>query len=272
MPAAQRTSTMELLGRVLLSVALLTCCVRGDTNTTTSKAQTTPGSTITISATKASQETSSSSRTTRKAEIAGNTTTANSSAIAQPTQASAHGSLSTPNNTASSGTAESPAPSSVTSSHLALTTPGQHNKTATTTRALPSEKATQRSIQDTLQKVTEVPTESNTENAHSEKQDHPSYTTIILPVIIALIVISLSVFLLVTLYRMCLKTTPERQENGTEQAPSDKENVKLISVKTTSPENGMSSFLTLSSYDLPLGMSLPLEPFKPMRSGFSREE
>ncbi|XP_028600020.2 endomucin isoform X2 [Podarcis muralis] len=271
MPAAQRTSTMELLGRVFLSVALLTCCVRGDTNTTTSKAQTTPGSTITISATKASQETSSSSRTTRKAEIAGNTTTANSSAIAQPTQASAHGSLSTPNNTASSGTAESPAPSSVTSSHLALTTPDQHNKTTMTTRAPPNKKATQ-SIQDTLQKVTEVPTESNTVNAHAEKQDHPSYTTIILPVIIALIVISLSVFLLVTLYRMCLKTTPERQENGTEQAPSDKENVKLISVKTTSPENGMSSFLTLSSYDLPLGMSLPLEPFKPMRSGFSREE
>ncbi|XP_053259942.1 endomucin isoform X2 [Podarcis raffonei] len=231
------------------------------------------GSTTTISATAASQETSSSSRTTSKAETAGNTTTtANSSAIVRPTQASAHGSLSTPNNTASTGTAESPALSSVTSSHLALRTPDQHNKTATTTRALPSEKATQRSIQDTLQKVTEVPTESNTANAHAEKQDHPSYTTIILPVIIALIVISLSVFLLVTLYRMCLKTTPERQENGTEQAPSDKENVKLISVKTTSPENGMSSFLNLSSYDLPLGMSLPLEPFKPMRSGFSREE
>ncbi|CAI5784604.1 Uncharacterized protein PODLI_1B029609 [Podarcis lilfordi] len=230
---------MELLGRVLLSVALLTlCCVHGDINTTTSKAQATPESTTTISATKESQKTSSLSRTTSKAEIAGNTTTtANSSAIVRPTQASAHGSLSTPNNTASTGTAESPALSSVTSSHLALTTPDQHNKTTTATRAPPNEKTTQ-SIQDTLQKVTEVPTESNTVNAHAEKQDHPSYTTIILPVIIALIVISLSVFLLVTLYRMCLKTTPERQENGTEQTPSDKENVKLISVKTTSPENG----------------------------------
>ncbi|XP_033016636.1 endomucin isoform X2 [Lacerta agilis] len=193
-------------------------------------------STTTISTTKASQETSSTS--TSKAATAGiTTTTANSSAAAQPTQASAHGSLSTSNDTASTGTAESPALSSVTSSHLALTTPDQHNKT-TTERAPPNENATQRSIPDTLQKVTEAPTESNTANAHSENQDHPSYTTIILPVIIALIVISLSVFLLVTLYRMCLKTTPERQENGTEQAPSDKENVKLISVKTTSPESG----------------------------------
>nr|XP_034969242.1 endomucin isoform X1 [Zootoca vivipara] len=236
MPAAQRRSTMELLGRVLLSAALLTlCCVGGneDINTTPSKGPTSPGSTTTISTTKASQETSS--RNTSKAATADNTTTianssANSSATAQPTQTSA---LSTSNNTASTGTAESPALSTVTSSHSALTTPAQHNKTTS-----PNKNATQRSVQDTLQKATEVPIESNTVNAHSEKQDHPSYTTIILPVIIALIVISLSVFLLVILYRMCLKTTPERQENGTEQAPSDKENVKLISVKATSPENG----------------------------------
>ncbi|XP_010212100.1 PREDICTED: endomucin [Tinamus guttatus] len=35
---------------------------------------------------------------------------------------------------------------------------------------------------------------------------------------------------------MCQKKTPERQENGTEQAQSDKEGVKLLSVKTTSAE------------------------------------
>ncbi|XP_053113916.1 endomucin isoform X8 [Hemicordylus capensis] len=34
-------------------------------------------------------------------------------------------------------------------------------------------------------------------------------------------------------------SSSKRQENGTEQAPSDKENVKLISVKTTSPETGV---------------------------------
>uniref|UniRef100_A0ACB8E879 Uncharacterized protein n=1 Tax=Sphaerodactylus townsendi TaxID=933632 RepID=A0ACB8E879_9SAUR len=47
--------------------------------------------------------------------------------------------------------------------------------------------------------------------------DTPSYTSIILPVIIALIVITLSVCILVGLYRICWKTTPERQENETEQ-------------------------------------------------------
>ncbi|XP_067992920.1 endomucin isoform X2 [Melanerpes formicivorus] len=64
------------------------------------------------------------------------------------------------------------------------------------------------------------------------------YSSIILPVVITLIVITLSVFSLVALYRMCQKKTPERQENGTEQTQSDKEGVKLLSVKTTSPETG----------------------------------
>ncbi|XP_074887905.1 endomucin isoform X1 [Buteo buteo] len=64
------------------------------------------------------------------------------------------------------------------------------------------------------------------------------YSSVILPVVITLIVITLSVFSLVALYRMCQKKTPERQENGTEQVQSDKEGVKLLSVKTTSPETG----------------------------------
>ncbi|XP_009883812.1 PREDICTED: endomucin [Charadrius vociferus] len=64
------------------------------------------------------------------------------------------------------------------------------------------------------------------------------YSSVILPIVITLIVITLSVFSLVALYRMCQKKTPERQENGTEQVQSDKEGVKLLSVKTTSPETG----------------------------------
>ncbi|XP_034298064.1 endomucin isoform X2 [Pantherophis guttatus] len=115
-----------------------------------------------------------------------------------------------------------------------------------------------------LEKESEAGPKNNSGITNQEKQDDASYIGIILPVVIALIVISVIVFLLMALYRMCLKTTPERQENGTEQAPSDKENVKLISVKTTSSDSGMFSFLTLSSYDLPLGMSLPLESFKPI--------
>ncbi|XP_026554065.1 endomucin isoform X2 [Pseudonaja textilis] len=122
-----------------------------------------------------------------------------------------------------------------------------------------------------LEKESEAGRKNNSGLTNQEKQDDASYIGIILPVVIALIVISVIVFLLMALYRMCLKTTPERQENGTEQAPSDKENVKLISVKTTSSDSGMFSFLTLSSYDLPLGMSLPLESFKPI-ADFSGKE
>ncbi|XP_025934179.1 endomucin [Apteryx rowi] len=69
-------------------------------------------------------------------------------------------------------------------------------------------------------------------------EDTIHYSSVILPIVITLIVITLSVFSLVALYRMCQKKTPERQENGTEQAQSDKEGVKLLSVKTTSVETG----------------------------------
>ncbi|NXB69635.1 MUCEN protein, partial [Donacobius atricapilla] len=58
---------------------------------------------------------------------------------------------------------------------------------------------------------------------------------VILPIVITLIVITLSVFSLVALYKMCQKKTP-----GIWFAFSagDKEGVKLLSVKTTSPETG----------------------------------
>uniref|UniRef100_A0A2D4J0E4 Endomucin n=2 Tax=Micrurus lemniscatus lemniscatus TaxID=129467 RepID=A0A2D4J0E4_MICLE len=88
-----------------------------------------------------------------------------------------------------------------------------------------------------LEKESEAGPKNNSGLTNQEKQDDTSYIGIILPVVIALIVISVIVFLLMALYRMCLKTTPERQENGTEQAPLDKENVKLISVKTTSSDS-----------------------------------
>ncbi|XP_026528482.1 endomucin isoform X4 [Notechis scutatus] len=92
-----------------------------------------------------------------------------------------------------------------------------------------------------LEKESEDGPKNNSGLTNQEKQDDASYIGIILPVVIALIVISVIVFLLMALYRMCLKTTPERQENGTEQAPSDKENVKLISVKTTSSDSEQTS-------------------------------
>ncbi|XP_074132835.1 endomucin isoform X2 [Sminthopsis crassicaudata] len=63
-----------------------------------------------------------------------------------------------------------------------------------------------------------------------------SYSSVILPVVIALIAITLSVFTLVGLYRMCWKTDPGTPDNGTDQSQSDKESVKLLTVKTISPE------------------------------------
>ncbi|TKC35307.1 hypothetical protein EI555_021569 [Monodon monoceros] len=62
---------------------------------------------------------------------------------------------------------------------------------------------------------------------------------IILPVVIALIAITLSVFALVGLYRMCWKTDPGTPENGNDQPQSDKESVKLLTVKTISHESGL---------------------------------
>ncbi|XP_012977354.1 endomucin isoform X4 [Mesocricetus auratus] len=66
----------------------------------------------------------------------------------------------------------------------------------------------------------------------------PSYSSIILPVVIALIVITLLVFTLVGLYRMCWKRDPGTPESGNDQPQSDKESVKLLTVKTISHESG----------------------------------
>ncbi|NWS57058.1 MUCEN protein, partial [Chunga burmeisteri] len=77
------------------------------------------------------------------------------------------------------------------------------------------------------------------------------FAGVILPIVITLIVITLSVFSLVALYRMCQKKTPGTWFaffGGGRNisicfllslgAQSDKEGVKLLSVKTTSPETG----------------------------------
>ncbi|MXQ81620.1 hypothetical protein E5288_WYG011992 [Bos mutus] len=85
----------------------------------------------------------------------------------------------------------------------------------------------------------------NAKNA-SASTTSPSYSSIILPIVIALIVITLSVFVLVGLYRMCWKTDPGRPQ-------SDKESVKLLTVKTISHESGL-----LFSFNAPSGES-PVE-------------
>ncbi|NXS28629.1 MUCEN protein, partial [Pomatostomus ruficeps] len=65
------------------------------------------------------------------------------------------------------------------------------------------------------------------------------FADVILPIVITLIVITLSVFSLVALYKMCQKKTPEKiLLLFPQRAQSDKEGVKLLSVKTTSSETG----------------------------------
>lgn len=66
----------------------------------------------------------------------------------------------------------------------------------------------------------------------------PSYSSVILPVVIALIVITVLVFTLVGLYRICWKRDPGTPESGNDQPQSDKESVKLLTVKTISHESG----------------------------------
>ncbi|NXQ35502.1 MUCEN protein, partial [Alaudala cheleensis] len=63
------------------------------------------------------------------------------------------------------------------------------------------------------------------------------FADVILPIVITLIVITLSVFSLVALYKMCQKKTPGIWLAFC-AAQSDKEGVKLLSVKTTSSETG----------------------------------
>uniref|UniRef100_G1Q9K6 Endomucin n=1 Tax=Myotis lucifugus TaxID=59463 RepID=G1Q9K6_MYOLU len=79
---------------------------------------------------------------------------------------------------------------------------------------------------------------SNEKNA-SPSSTSSSHSSIILPVVIALIVITLSVFALVGLYRLCRKTDPVYTHKGRRELPqSDKESVKLLTVKTISHEAG----------------------------------
>ncbi|XP_054583028.1 endomucin isoform X3 [Eptesicus fuscus] len=85
---------------------------------------------------------------------------------------------------------------------------------------------------------------SQSQGTESAKNASPSsasssHSSIILPVVIALIVITLSVFALVGLYRLCRKTDPGTAENGNDQPQSDKESVKLLTVKTISHESGL---------------------------------
>ncbi|XP_047712736.1 endomucin isoform X4 [Prionailurus viverrinus] len=102
----------------------------------------------------------------------------------------------------------------------------------------PSNASTLPSISITIPgNISQFQDTEDAKNASSSSAS-PSYSSIILPVVIALIVVTLSAFILVGLYRMCWKTDPGTPENGNDQPQSDKESVKLLTVKTISHESG----------------------------------
>ncbi|XP_067409706.1 endomucin [Emydura macquarii macquarii] len=170
----------------------------------------------------------------------------------------------TSDETNSAGKAESPPGSSVTAAsdstwittdlHNSKTTSGRSkdhetisnadgSPTSPTTRTSPAGTHAEATSSHPKSLSTSTIKSLGSSGSNDKRADNDHYSSIILPVVIALIVITLSVFILVALYRMCRRTTPERQENGAEQGPTDKEGVKLLSVKTTSPETGEHSSL-----------------------------
>ncbi|XP_017366841.1 endomucin isoform X1 [Cebus imitator] len=104
--------------------------------------------------------------------------------------------------------------------------------------ASPSKTGTSHSMPATIPESTLQSQGTENGKNSSASAASPSYSSIILPVVIALIVITLSVFVLVGLYRVCWKSDPGTAENGNDQPQSDKESVKLLTVKTISHESG----------------------------------
>ncbi|NXN95247.1 MUCEN protein, partial [Rhinopomastus cyanomelas] len=64
------------------------------------------------------------------------------------------------------------------------------------------------------------------------------FAGVILPVVITMIAATLVAFSGAALYRLCQKKTPGIWFVSLGKVKSDKEGVKLLSVKTTSPETG----------------------------------
>uniref|UniRef100_A0A8I3S8M7 Endomucin n=1 Tax=Canis lupus familiaris TaxID=9615 RepID=A0A8I3S8M7_CANLF len=123
------------------------------------------------------------------------------------------------------------------SATLTLQSP-QHKTSTLQPDASPSHTSTLLSISVTIPgNISQFQGTEDAKNASSSSAS-PSYSSVILPVVIALIVVTLSAFVLVGLYRMCWKADPGTPENGNDQPQSDKESVKLLTVKTISHESG----------------------------------
>ncbi|XP_058659403.1 endomucin isoform X1 [Ammospiza nelsoni] len=249
--------SMKLLGTAFFFLAVLCVCTVGEdgiqtptvktatssvaskaegesVTTRTSQATTSAAPVLTTTAVNATNETTTSSPMSSSpnatSQAAQGTTEKPSTVIS-----TASTSLSTTTTTQASGAQlpqnESLGAAPTTGQSFISTVSPKTNTSASGTSGLPVSSPTH-----STKPTSESPKSNSGNQTHTGS--NISYSNVILPIVITLIVITLSVFSLVALYKMCQKKTPERQENGAEQAQSDKEGVKLLSVKTTSSETG----------------------------------
>ncbi|XP_042326081.1 endomucin isoform X2 [Sceloporus undulatus] len=244
MSAGHRIMTMKLFGTVLFSLAFFSSCsgdvgAEGTSGNSTTTAPEPPKGIPTSARAGSGSPTVAGSITKPAVNITLNTTSP-ATTTTQPTSNSKTG----PAESSTRNPMATPKPNSTVAtadkSNTTTARPDIQNSTVGTPQKATETTPTISFLIDTTDPGRDgaLSTSDNAAKTDQGGKEDSSYSSIILPVIIAVIVISLAIFLLMALYKICLKTTPERQENGTEQAPSDKENVKLISVKTTSPETG----------------------------------
>uniref|UniRef100_A0A8C3QM39 Endomucin n=1 Tax=Cyanoderma ruficeps TaxID=181631 RepID=A0A8C3QM39_9PASS len=202
--------------------------------TTASQTMTSTATGLTTTAVGATNETITSSPTSSSPNTTSQTTQSTTKQPPALTTA-ASTSLSTTNTTQANGTqlaqTENLGAAPTTGLSFSSTDTPERNASHSGTSGLPMISPT-----NSTKAISETPKSSS--GNQTQTGSDIGYSNVILPIVITLMVISLSVFSLVALYKMCQKNTPERQENGAEQAQSDKEGVKLLSVKTTSPETG----------------------------------
>ncbi|XP_039398554.1 endomucin isoform X11 [Mauremys reevesii] len=230
-PVRQITN-MKLLGAALLSLAVFSICT---TNAQETSSMTPPSNTVPSTAAQENSSMTPPSMNIQSTAAQENSSMTPPSKSIQSTAAQENSSMTPPSKSIQS---------TAVSSDSTITINSNTNVSAGKTESLLGSSVTATSDSTWMtagSHWTSPLTPSPGSPGSNDKQaDNDQYSNIILPVVIALIVITLSVFILVALYRMCRRKTTEGQETGTEQATTDKEGVKLLSVKTktTSPETG----------------------------------
>ncbi|XP_053113909.1 endomucin isoform X2 [Hemicordylus capensis] len=255
---------MKLFGTAFFSLALFTLCHDGSasslaaatvSSSTVNPSSVTPANSAvshskgTIPAHRTSSVSSKATARTSAGDAKGTPSPANSANSTLPSTQGTPTSLTANGTIGRNGTESTPKPvskgslavhptnsqSELTPTYISIST----SKASTALQNNGSKNEVQSNTQETPQGTQNIA--DGAQNA-TEQKVQDSSSSFVLPLVIALTGMTLCIFPSVVVYKMCRKTTPERQENGTEQAPSDKENVKLISVKTTSPETGEHTF------------------------------